>query len=76
MIKNLRSRSALLDLTVTKKEELVRDVKVRDKLGCRNHEMVDIRILTIWNGANSRITALSFWRAEFALFRDLLERIL
>lgn len=75
VIKKLRGRSALLDLIVTKKEELVRDVKGRDKLGCRNHEMVDIRILKIWNGANSRTTVLNFWRAEFVLFRDLLERI-
>ncbi|KAK4806252.1 hypothetical protein QYF61_013396 [Mycteria americana] len=38
-------RGALLDLLLTNKEGLVGDVKVKGSLGCRDHEMVEFRIL-------------------------------
>lgn len=33
-------RGAVLDLVLTKREGLVWDVKLKDSLGCRDHEMV------------------------------------
>lgn len=74
-IKKPRSRCVLLDLILSNKEELVRDVKIRDKFGCRDHEIVEIRILRGWNKAKSRTTTLEFWRSEFVLFRALIGRI-
>lgn len=63
-----------MDLILTNKEVLVRDEKIRDKLGCRDLEMV-IRVLRGWNGTNSGTTALEFWRADCKPFRDLLGKI-
>ncbi|PKU46012.1 serine threonine-protein phosphatase 2b catalytic subunit alpha isoform [Limosa lapponica baueri] len=40
VVRKPRSRGALLDLTLTNKEELVRDLKIRDKLGYRDLEIV------------------------------------
>lgn len=48
-------------------------MKIRDKFGCRDHEIVEIRILRGWNKAKSRTTTLEFWRSEFVLFRALEE---
>ena len=59
-----------------KKEELVGDRKVRGSLCCTDHEMVEVRILRGRSRAKSRNTALDFKRADFKLFRDLLQRIL
>lgn len=41
-----------------------------------NHEMVELRILRGGDEAKSRITALDFKTADFALCRDLLRGIL
>ena len=38
-------KGALLDLVLINKEGLVEDVKVGGRLGCRDHEMVEFRIL-------------------------------
>lgn len=64
-----------LDLTLPNKEELVRDPKFGRTLGCRDHEMVLLRILRGGNKARSQITILEFRRADFGLFRNLLGRI-
>ncbi|GAB0208892.1 hypothetical protein GRJ2_003354900 [Grus japonensis] len=68
-------RGVLLDLVLTNKEGLVGDVKVEGSLGCRDHEMVEFRILRGRSRAVSRITALDFRRANFGLFKDLLGTI-
>ncbi|GAB0206727.1 hypothetical protein GRJ2_003138300 [Grus japonensis] len=65
----------LLDLVLTNKEGLAGDVKVEGSLGCRDHEMVEFRILRGRSRAVSRITALDFRRANFGLFKDLLGTI-
>lgn len=62
----------MLDLIVTNKEELPRDVQVRDSCGCSDQEMVEFRILKGGSRAKSRTTALDFERGYFQVFRDLL----
>ncbi|GAB0209421.1 hypothetical protein GRJ2_003407800 [Grus japonensis] len=68
-------RGAMLDLVLTNKEGLVGDVKLKGSLGCRDHEMVEFRILRAARRAHSKLTTLDFRRADFGLLRDLLGRI-
>ncbi|GAB0207314.1 hypothetical protein GRJ2_003197000 [Grus japonensis] len=68
-------RGAMLDLVLTNKEGLVGDVKLKDSLGCSDHEMVEFRILRAARRAHSKLTTLDFRRADFGLLRDLLGRI-
>ncbi|GAB0182274.1 mitochondrial enolase superfamily member 1 [Grus japonensis] len=65
----------MLDLTLTNKEGLVGDVKLKGSLGCNDHEMVEFRILRAARRVRSKLTTLDFRRADFGLFRDLLGRI-
>lgn len=44
-------------------------------LGCRDHEMVEFRILSGGRSAKSTTTTLYFRIAVFSLFRDVLGRI-
>ena len=61
----------LLDLILANKEELVREVKIGVTLGCSHHEMVEFRVLRVWNKAKRRTTILDLKRAESGLFRSL-----
>jgi len=63
----------LLDLVLTNRGGLIEDVKSGGSLGCSDHEMVEFRILHEGRRARSRITTLDFRRANFGLFKDLLE---
>ena len=64
VIEELTRGGTLLGLVLTKKEELVKDVKVRGNLDCSDHEMVEIRILSGGNKAKSRTTTLVFRRKK------------
>ncbi|GAB0187691.1 hypothetical protein GRJ2_001234400 [Grus japonensis] len=66
---------AMLDLVLTNKEGLVGDVKLKGSLGCSDHEMVEFRILRAARRACSKLNTLDFSKADFGLFRDLLDRI-
>ncbi|GAB0189068.1 mitochondrial enolase superfamily member 1 [Grus japonensis] len=68
-------RGAILDLVLTNKEGLVRNVKLKGSLGCSDHEMVEFRILRAARRARSKLTTLDFRRTDFGLFRDLLGRV-
>ncbi|GAB0203429.1 hypothetical protein GRJ2_002808500 [Grus japonensis] len=68
-------RGAMLDLALTNKEGLVGNVKLKDSLGCSDHEMVEFKILRAARRVHSKLTTLDFKRADFGLFRDLLGRI-
>ena len=68
----LTSRGVLLDLVLTNKEGLVEDVKAGGSLGCSDHEMVEIRILSEGSRVINRIKILDFRRANFGLFKELL----
>uniref|UniRef100_A0A493TN05 SGNH hydrolase-type esterase domain-containing protein n=1 Tax=Anas platyrhynchos platyrhynchos TaxID=8840 RepID=A0A493TN05_ANAPP len=66
----------LLDLVLTNRDGLVRDVKVGGSLGCSDHEMVEFQMeLGKGSKAKSRIATLDFRRANFDLFQDLLGSI-
>ena len=65
----------LLDLILTNRDGLVKEVKVGGSLGCSDHEMVEFKILSGRSKAISRIATLDFRRANFDLFRDLLGAI-
>jgi len=51
-------KGALLDLVLTKKEQLVEDVKAGGRLGCSNHEMVEFKIL---RGGSRVISKMKPW---------------
>ncbi|GAB0204724.1 highly reducing polyketide synthase PKS6 [Grus japonensis] len=68
-------RGAMLDLVLTNKEGLVGNVKLKGSLGCRDHEMVEFKILRAARRVRSKLTTPDFKRADFGLFRDLLGRV-
>ncbi|GAB0186157.1 hypothetical protein GRJ2_001081000 [Grus japonensis] len=65
----------MLDLVLTNKEELVRNVKLKGSLGCSDHEVVEFKTFRAVRRVHSKLTTLDFRRAEFGLFRDLLGRL-
>lgn len=60
---------------LTKDEEFIMYVKVGSCFSCRDHEMVEFRILKGGNRAKSRTTTLDFSRADVNLIKDLIGRI-
>lgn len=58
-----------MDLVLKIQEELVEDVKAGGSLGCRDHEMVEIRIL---HGIVRKTRTLNIQKATMGLFKDLL----
>ena len=64
-----------LDLLFTHREGLVGDVVVRGRLGLSAHEMIEFAVFgEVKRGAN-KTTTMAFWRADFGLFRMLVERV-
>jgi len=61
----------MLDLTLTNKEGLVGNVKLKGSLGCSDHGMVELKILRAVRRAHSKLPALEFRRADYDFFRDL-----
>lgn len=57
--------NALLGLTVTSKEGLIRALQVRGSLGCNGHEMEAFRIPKGRNMGKGRITMLDFRKADW-----------
>lgn len=62
-------KGVLLNLICINKEGLVEDVKVKGSLGCRNHKIVDFRILRAGMRVKSKLTPLHFSRADFDFCR-------
>lgn len=60
------------ELALTNKEGLVEAVKVEGSRGCSGHEMVEFRISC---GRSRGSQTLDFSRADFGLFKHLLEEI-
>jgi len=75
MIEDPTRRCALLDLILMNKEGLTGDVKVKGSLGCCNYEMVELRILRGGRIVKNQLITLDFRRADFDLFRNLLDRV-
>lgn len=70
-----RRVDSLLSVIPTNSKDLEGHGKVREGLGCTDQEMMEFRIQRKGNKAKSRITALNFSRADFALFRGLLVKV-
>lgn len=63
----------LLDPTLTKKEDLIREVKVRGNLVCSNHELVEDSARREQGKCQNHIPG---FRRDFGFFRYLLRKIL
>ncbi|KAK4816200.1 hypothetical protein QYF61_012665 [Mycteria americana] len=66
---------ALLDLLFTNREGLVSDVMVGGCLGQSDHEMIEFLIRGETARGVSKTATLDFRRADFGLFRRLVERV-
>ncbi|PKU39519.1 rna-directed dna polymerase from mobile element jockey-like [Limosa lapponica baueri] len=75
LVSELTRESALLDLLLVKREELVGEVKIGGHLGHSDHEMIEFLILGKTRGRVTKTTTLDFRRANFDLFRRLLDKI-
>ncbi|GAB0181828.1 mitochondrial enolase superfamily member 1 [Grus japonensis] len=68
-------RGAMLDIVLKNREGMVGAVKLKGSLGCSDHEMVEFKILRAARRVHSKLTILSFSRADFGFFRDMLGRV-
>ena len=64
-----------LDLLFDNREGRVGVVKVGGRLGHSDHEMLDFSILVETRRGVSGTAILDFWRADFNLFRTMVERV-
>ena len=64
-----------LDLLIVNREGLVGDVMVGGRLGHSNHERIEFSILGEIRRGISRTATLDFQRADFGLFRGLVDRV-
>ncbi|GAB0184556.1 hypothetical protein GRJ2_000920900 [Grus japonensis] len=72
VIEDPMRRGAMLHFVLTNKEV---NVKLKGSFGCSDHEMVELKILGAARRVHSKLTTLSFRRADFGLFSDLLSRL-
>lgn len=66
----------MLDLVFTSKEGVVRNMQLKGRLCCSDHKAVKFQILGIVRSMHTKLTTLEFRRADWALFRDLLGKML
>jgi len=66
---------ASLDLLFTNREGLMGDVVVRGQLGLSNHEMREFSVRGEVKRRSSKTTIMDIQRADFGLFRTLVERV-
>ena len=66
---------ALLDLLLVNREELAGEVKVGGCLGCSDHEMIEFSILGETKRGVSKPATSDFQRANFDLFKRLINKI-
>ncbi|KAK4810861.1 hypothetical protein QYF61_008833 [Mycteria americana] len=62
---------AILDLLVTSASELIGDVKIGGSLGCNDHALVEFAVLRDMGQAKSIVRTLNFRKANFQLFKEL-----
>ncbi|KAK4812337.1 hypothetical protein QYF61_017114 [Mycteria americana] len=75
LVREPTRKGAPLDLLFTNREGLVSHVMVGGRLGQSNHEMIEFLIHGEAARGVSRTATLDFWRADFGLFRRLVERV-
>jgi len=66
---------ASLDLLLTNREGLVGDVVAGGCLGLSDHEMIEFLVQGEVKRGASNTTTVDVWRADFGLFRTLVERV-
>jgi len=66
---------ASLDLLFTNREGLVGDVVIGGCLGLSDHEMLEFSVHGEVKRRSSKTTTMDIWRADFGLFRTLVERV-
>lgn len=65
----------MLDFILINKKGLLGNISFGGSLGCSDNKMMKIRVPRRQNKAESKIITLAFRKANFDLFRHLLERI-
>ena len=75
LVKEPTRGSKILDLLFVNREGLVGNVKAGGRLGHSDHKMLDFSILVEPQSGVSRTATLDFWRAQFNLFRTMVERV-
>jgi len=65
---------ATLDLMVTNANELITDIKTEGSLGCSDYALVEFTLLRDTGKARSMVRTLSFRKANFQLFKELVRR--
>ncbi|KAK4815724.1 hypothetical protein QYF61_006762 [Mycteria americana] len=75
LVREPTREGAPLDLLFTNREGFVSHVMVGDRLGQSDHEMIEFLIRGEVRRGVSKTATLEFWRADFGLFRRLVERV-
>ena len=75
LVREPTREGAVLDALYVNREGLVDDVVVGGRLGHSDHEIIEFSILRDARRGGSRTAILEFQRADFVLFRHLLDRI-
>lgn len=60
MVQGSTRKGATLKLALTSKEGMVSNMKLKGSLGCRDHEMVEFKILRASKRMCSKVAALDF----------------
>lgn len=64
-------RGVMLDLILTNKQGLLRNVKSKGSFGCNDHNMVEFKILRADRRMNSKLAPSGFRQEDLDLFMDL-----
>ncbi|KAK4827894.1 hypothetical protein QYF61_022317 [Mycteria americana] len=64
----------ILDLMVTNTSQLIGDIKTGGSLGCSDHALVEFAVLRDMGQAESKARTLNFRKANFQLFKELVNR--
>ncbi|PKU35038.1 adaptin ear-binding coat-associated protein 1 [Limosa lapponica baueri] len=76
LVREPTREGALLDMLLVNREGPVGDVTVGGHLGRSDHEMIEFSILREARRGASRTATMDFRRADFGLFKSLLDRVL
>lgn len=69
------NRETLLDLVLTKVDELIEEVKTGGSLGCSDHALVEFMISRNMGLTTSKVRTLKFRKTSFHLFTELMNEI-
>ena len=68
-------KRAILDFALNSEEGLLNNMKLKVILGCRDYNMLEIRVLRSTKRVLSKLATLDFRRAVFNLFKELSARV-